>query len=1102
MTPSDWNTPEWYKDVVVYQLHVKAFFDANNDGIGDFAGLMQKLDYVQDLGCSAVWLLPFYPSPLRDDGYDIADYRRINPAYGSMRDFRRFVREAHRRGIRIITELVINHTSDQHVWFQRARKAKPGSAARNFYVWSDTDQKYLDTRIIFLDTETSNWTWDPEAQAYFWHRFYSHQPDLNFDNPRVFREIVSVLHHWMEMGVDGMRLDAVPYLCEREGTNNENLPESHEILRRIRHEVDTHYPNRMLLAEANQWPEDTLPYFGDGDECHMAFHFPLMPRMYMALAQQDRHPITDIISQTPSIPDGCQWAVFLRNHDELTLEMVTDKERDYLWQTYAQERQMRLNLGIRRRLAPLMDNDRSKIELMTALLCSMPGTPVLYYGDELGMGDNIFLGDRDGVRTPMHWSPDRNAGFSRANPQRLFLPPIMDPVYGYEAVNVEAQQADRSSLLNWMKRLLAVRHRHIAFGRGTLDFLFPGNRKILAYLRQGDGQTLLCVVNLAGSAQAVELDLSPFKGRVPVELLGRAAFPPVGDAPYMITLPAFGFYWFLLAGEAELPAWYEPVPESLPDFSTILMPSGWNDIFSARGRSALERTALPEFLRNQRWYAAKQVHKPSLELRSLGELAHGGDTVLLTEVEVSGHGLEEPERYFLPLARSWDEQQVGFGSPLLPYTIARIRRTSKVGGLYDAAQGDTLARGIIAGMRDNRTVEDGPVRLRFNGSAGLTALHIPDDVPVRRIGADQSNTSILIGDVAILKLYRKLRAGSQPEIEMSRFLTEVADYAATPAYLGCLHAAPGAGEPETALGVAFAMVRNQGDGWGVVLERLKRFLSEDALHEPEEGLSERDRFGFSLDLAEILGRRTAELHRALATPTDNPTFAAEPVTGEDLDQWAASARHQLERACEALESCLADLKGTALARARGLLEARDLLAQRIAAAAEARPDTIKTRIHGDYHLGQVLVAHNDVYIIDFEGEPARPLEERRHKSSPLRDVAGMLRSFDYAAQSARVWSVDQPVSDAVASAECERWSELSRTQFLEAYAGAMEEGGHIDLSDPGDRALLDLFLIEKVCYEVAYEAANRPHWVEIPLAGVARMFDLESEDGEASSQDD
>lgn len=567
------NDPLWYKDAVIYQVHIKSFFDANNDGIGDFPGLISKLDYIADLGANTVWLLPFYPSPRRDDGYDIADYRGVHPDYGTLADVKRFISEAHQRGLRVITELVINHTSDQHPWFQKARHAKAGSTARDYYVWSDSDQKYAGTRIIFLDTETSNWTWDPVAGQYFWHRFYAHQPDLNFDNPQVINEVLSVMRYWLDMGIDGLRLDAVPYLIERDGTNNENLPETHQILKQIRAEIDANYPDRMLLAEANQWPEDTRPYFGDsdgikGDECHMAFHFPLMPRLYLALAQEDRLPITDILRRTPPIPAHCQWAIFLRNHDELTLEMVTDKEREALWNYYAPDRRARINLGIRRRLAPLMEGDRRRIELLNSLLLSMPGTPTLYYGDEIGMGDNIDLNDRDGVRTPMQWSIDLNGGFSRANPASLVLAPITDPLYGYQAVNVEAQALDPHSLLNWTRRLLAVRKQQKAFGRGSLNMLSPRNRRVLAYVREftdalGNTQTIVCVANVSRSAQTVELDLSTWAGRVPVEMLSTHPFPPIGPLPYSLTLAPYGFYWFLLVSENAMPD-HPPQADRLP----------------------------------------------------------------------------------------------------------------------------------------------------------------------------------------------------------------------------------------------------------------------------------------------------------------------------------------------------------------------------------------------------------------------------------------------------------------------------------------------------------------------------------------------------------
>ena len=543
--PAPRDDPLWYKDAVIYQLHVKAFADSSGDGIGDFIGLTGKLDYIASLGVTAIWLMPFYPSPLRDDGYDIADYTNVHPAYGDRRDFRAFVRAAHKRGLRVITELVINHTSDQHPWFVESR-ASATNPRSDWYVWSTDDRKFADARIIFTDTEASNWAWDNGRQEYFWHRFFSHQPDLNYDNPAVLRAVLRVMRFWLEMGVDGLRLDAVPYLIEREGTNCENLPETHTVLKKLRAAMDEKHPGRMLVAEANQWPEDVRPYFGDGDECNMAFHFPLMPRIWIALRREDRTPIVDIMERTPEIPSTAQWALFLRNHDELTLEMVTDAERDYMWTEYAADRRARINQGIRRRLAPLVENSRRRIELLNALLLSMPGTPVIYYGDEIGMGDNLYLGDRNGVRTPMQWTPDRNAGFSTADAAALYSPVIVDPVYGYQAVNVEAQERIPGSLLHWMRRILRVRHEFPAFGRGSLRFLAPENMRVLAYLRQHEGVTILCVVNLSRFAQYVELDLRAFDGMVPVEMIGHVRFPPIGELPYLLTFAPHGFYWFLL----------------------------------------------------------------------------------------------------------------------------------------------------------------------------------------------------------------------------------------------------------------------------------------------------------------------------------------------------------------------------------------------------------------------------------------------------------------------------------------------------------------------------------------------------------------------------
>ena len=793
--------PLWYKDAVIYQVHVKAFRDSNHDGVGDFAGLTQGLPYIRDLGVDTVWVMPFYPSPLRDDGYDIADYHGVHPQYGTLADFRLFLREAHALGLRVITELVINHTSDQHPWFQAARRAPKGSAKRNYYVWNDDDTRWPETRIIFTDTEKSNWTYDPIARQYYWHRFFSHQPDLNFDNPNVVRAVVRVMRYWLDMGVDGMRLDAIPYLCERDGTINENLPATHEVLRHMRAELDRSYHDRFFLAEVNQWPEDVRPYFGDGDECHMAFHFPLMPRMYMAIAEEDRHAITDIMGQTPEIPDNCQWAIFLRNHDELTLEMVTERERDYLYRTYAADRQMRINLGIRRRLAPLMDNDRRKIELLNSLLLSLIGSPVVYYGDEIGMGDNIYLGDRNGVRTPMQWSADRTAGCARADPQRLYLPPIMDEVFGYAAVNVEAQQRSAASLLNWMKRIIAARRGHRALSRGTLRFVRPGNRKVLAYVRTIDEETILCVANLASTSQPVELDLAAWKGRTPVEILGNTPFPPVGELPYFITLPPYGFYWFRLETAAAAPTWHveRNAPEELP---VLVIPEGLLATLTAhddgkglrallgrRVREQLERDVLPRVLPAQRWFADPAQAITQVTLRQRGEWSGpGGDWLLAVADVVLADGTAHA--YSLPLALAWETGDGAALATLAHCTLARVRQRSRVGILYDAFWDDAFVRAVATAMArgDTTAVAGGQLHYAHTGRIGALGEGFGAAVAaaIQHPPFEQVNTLVVFGETLLLKGYRLLRAGIDPEIEMGRFLTEVSPFANVAPLLGSL----------------------------------------------------------------------------------------------------------------------------------------------------------------------------------------------------------------------------------------------------------------------------------------------------------------------------
>ncbi|CAA7619861.1 maltose alpha-D-glucosyltransferase [Magnetospirillum sp. UT-4] len=1077
--------PLWYKDAVFYQLHVKAFFDSDNDGVGDFRGLTAKLDYVRDLGVDTLWLLPFYPSPLRDDGYDIADYRSIHGAYGSLKDFRTFVRAAHDRGLKVVTELVVNHTSDQHPWFQRARRARPGSRAHDYYVWSDSDARFGGTRIIFTDTERSNWAWDDEARAFYWHRFFSHQPDLNFANPRVVREIVAVMRHWLDVGVDGMRLDAVPYLCEREGTSNENLPETHAVLKHLRQALDRSHPGRMFLAEANQWPEDVLPYFGDGDECHMAFHFPLMPRMYMAIAREDRHPVTDIMRQTPDIPENCQWAIFLRNHDELTLEMVTDRERDYLWSTYAADRRARINQGIRRRLAPLMENDRRKIELLNSLLFSMPGTPIVYYGDEIGMGDNFFLGDRNGVRTPMQWNEDRNGGFSRADPHMLYLPPIQDPVYGFESVNVDAQVRSPTSLLNWMKRIIAVRRGRRAFGRGSLRFLYPSNRKILAYLREHEDETVLCVCNLARSAQGVELDLSAWRGRVPVELGGQSSFPPIGELPYFLTLPGYGFYWFLLSAEAEPPRWHVEYPGPLAEPVTLVVRQGLDDLLAGNGRRLLERDVLPAWIQSRRWCADKDSGIAGAELLRWAELATPTGRWLLALV-AARRGDGGQRTYAVPLAAVWngaaDELQAG------GEVLARLRRGARVGALRDAFHDDGFVLALVEAMRRRAVLPGLGAGFAGHATSALDAVELPDVPTVRRLGGEQSNSSVAIDETMVLKLLRRPAPGRNPEVEMGRYLTETVRFANTPPLLGWLETNdPGGGS--SVLAVLHGYVRGQGDAWDWTLAELSRFLDEASLLPPEEFASrvEQGAMADFLSLIGTIGLRTAEMHRALAHPGPDPDFGAVPVAAADLEFWR-------DRALAQAETALRVAAGTDTDEARRLVALSGRLRDAITARLPEGPFGLMTRIHGDYHLGQLLVASNDVHVIDFEGEPAAALEARRAKDSPLRDVAGMLRSFDYARATAlgRIKAA-RPEAAARLEPVAEEWRRRVRDAFLDRYLSAVEDGDGLPLGNLAAMRLLELFEMEKACYEIIYEASHRPAWLAVPLKGLLAQV----EQGEA-----
>jgi maltose alpha-D-glucosyltransferase/alpha-amylase len=1093
--------PLWYKDAIIYQTHVKAFYDSNADGIGDFKGLTSQLDYVQDLGVNTIWLLPFYPSPMKDDGYDIGDYHNIASEYGTRSDFKQFVKEAHKRGLRVITELVINHTSDQNPWFQAARLAPKGSRKRNFYVWSDTAKKFPETRIIFTDTERSNWAWDDEAKQYYWHRFFSHQPDLNHNNPEVVKAVIRIMRYWFDMGVDGMRLDAIPYLCVREGTNNENLPETHQVLKQMRAVVDQHYKNRLFLAEANQWPEDVREYFGDGDECHMAYHFPLMPRMYMAVAQEDRHPIIEIMRQTPEIPDNCQWAIFLRNHDELTLEMVTDAERDYMYNMYAAEPRMRVNVGIRRRLAPLMDNNRAKIELLTSLLMTMPGSPILYYGDEIGMGDNIYLGDRNGVRTPMQWTPDRNAGFSKCDPQRLYLPAIMDPVYGYEAVNVEAQTRSTSSLLNWTKRIIAARKSSQAFGRGTLEFLEPGNRKILAYVRAIKDEIILCVANLSHTPQPVELDLSQYRGRVPVELLARTVFPPVGELPYLLTLHPYGFYAFRLTADTEAPAWHEEVL-SPPELPTLVLLEGWHTfgelkldasevrrMMASRTREQLNKKVLAPYIQGKRWYAGKGKSIEKVAVRGEGGWITPYGNWLFTLVDVTPQG-ENAQTYLLPLGIAWEKEVAGERlRSLASWTLARVRQKEQTGILYSALGDDEYCRALLRAIGNGEEIRFGDGTLRFFATSAYARLAEGlEGEPVRHPTLEQSNTSVFFGNRAFLKVYRRLQTGVNPELEMGRFLTERVPFSQVAPVAGGIQYERGDGTCMT-LALLQGYIENQGDAWSYTLSYLDRFLvgieTEGATAPHEVNQAEPNPHGAHLFLMETLGRRIGELHKALATETGDASFDPEPVSEGELNAWIGRIRAEADKTLAMLSERRDSMPEAVRPEVEALLDRRDELMLRIDVAGNGAPRFAKTRYHGDLHLGQVLLVENDFIIVDFEGEPARSMEERTAKGPALRDVAGMLRSFNYAAHSAlKQIAAERPSARQVCASLLAEWERSAREAFLRGY----KEGVDAAASYPSEAAeaqqLTELFLIEKALYEVRYELDNRPGWVDVPVAGL------------------
>ncbi|MDH4231639.1 MAG: maltose alpha-D-glucosyltransferase [Nitrospirota bacterium] len=1098
--------PLWYKDAVIYQLHIKTFFDSNDDGLGDFQGLIRKLGYLEDLGVTAIWLLPFYPSPLKDDGYDIADYFSINPDYGRLKDFRAFLRAAHDRGLRVITELVLNHTSDQHPWFQRARRAKPGSPWRDFYVWSDTPEKYRDARIIFVDFESSNWAWDPVANAYYWHRFYSHQPDLNFENPHVQKAVFQAIDFWFEMGVDGLRLDAVPYLYEKEGTNCENLPETHLFLKKLRAHIDRKFRDKMLLAEANQWPEDAVAYFGGGDECHMAFHFPVMPRIFMGLQMEDRFPVVDILDQTPRIAESCQWAMFLRNHDELTLEMVTDEERDYMYKVYARDPKARINLGIRRRLASLTGNNRRKIELLNLILFSLPGTPIIYYGDEIGMGDNYYLGDRNGVRTPMQWSSDKNAGFSRANPQKLYLPIIIDPEYHYEAVNVENQDSNPSSLLWWMKRVIAMRKQLRAFGRGGIEFVASDNAKVLAFTRQYEEETVLVVINLSRFPQVVELDLSKYQGATPEEVFGQNIFPVIRDAPYVLTLGFYDYFWFLLRKEEE--------PFGGRDFLRLVpqlrVNKSWENVLRGKMKEKLEDDVLPSYIKGCRWFGGKARKIQDVTITEDIPLDKGESSGRLIFVKV--RYLEgEADSYLLPVAFSSGEEADRIISQHPNVIIAALRIGESEGILHDGVYSEEFRkrlllmisrRGTAKGLKGQLHAYPGRLLKRFKEKALLF-----DKTQV--LQAEQTNTSILYGNELFLKLYRHIEEGLNPDPEIVRFLSEEKGFSNIPPFAGVMEYLR-QGAASVIIGHLQGFVPNQGDAWNFTLDAIgqyfERVLSggagvKDIPPCPPSlaGITFQDIppllqeliGGYYLEMISTLGKRTGELHLALSRPTEDPNFAPEPYTMLYQRSVYQSMRNLTMRVVQLLRGVVKKMPEELRAEASEILAAEQDILKSFQKILEGKISAVKIRYHGDYHLGQVLFTGNDFVIIDFEGEPARTLSERRLKRSPIRDVAGMIRSFHYAAYNSLLKQTSVRAEDI---SLLERWSDIWYCYvsgiFLSSYMQTVQNAPFIPLEQKETEILLESFLLEKAVYELGYELNNRPDWVIIPIRGIKRILQI------------
>jgi maltose alpha-D-glucosyltransferase/alpha-amylase len=1086
--------PLWYKDAIIYQLHVKSFYDSTNDGIGDFNGLTMKLDYLESLGINAIWLLPFYPSPLKDDGYDISDYFGVHPLYGTIKDFKNFLKEAHNKGIKVITELVLNHTSDQHEWFIKSRNSKAGSYWRNFYVWSNTTDKYKDARIIFKDFETSNWAWDPIAKAYYWHRFYSHQPDLNYDNPEVHSAIFKVIEYWFELGVDGMRLDAVPYLYEQEGTSCENLSQTFEFLKKLRNFVDSKFKNKMLLAEANQWPEDAARYFGKGDMCHMAFNFPLMPRMFMALRKEDRFPIIDIIEQTPPIPEMAQWAIFLRNHDELTLEMVTEEERDFMYRSYANDPSARINLGIRRRLAPLLQNSRRRIELMNILLFSLPGTPIVYYGDEIGMGDNHFLGDRNGVRTPMQWSADKNAGFSKVNPQKLYLPVIIDPEYNYETVNVENQERNTSSLIWWMRRVIAMRRRYKAFSRGSLEIVPSDNSNVLTFIRKYQDEIIFIAVNLSRFCQVANVDLKDFAGFTPYDIFSNNKFPRISEAPYVITLGFHDYFWLILKKEktSDLFSKEYQIPQ-------LKIKKKWTEYFNGSYDKLLENDILPAYLQQRTTAGCKYNKITDVKILDRIYIQKNSFICIILILNVS-YVSGEPDIIILPISADSEEEVnriVGNDKGL----IMALLFGKETGIIYDCAYHPKFNYSLLNLLISKSKLNGEIGSISGQGTKMFKEICKNNSVITNKtivIKAGQRKTTLNYDNKIMLKLFRRIEEGINPDIELHKYLSKNLSTAYLVAeYYGFLEYKTLDGT-SMHLGLFTSYINNTGTAWNQAVDAAALFFEEILSHGRKDSFDDvkpADIFIKNINLnynkipsiesfiekAKIIGKNTADLHLSFLLQKDKE-FQPEPFSVFYQQSLFQSFRKMLKQCMMLIRSSQTTFLPSQQKELDFIISKEKEIISLYQNLLKKKISCIKIRIHGELHLGQFIAVNNKYILMDFEGNIDLPLSERRLKRSIFFDVCGVAYSFYRAAYYSLINKIRLPEKEISFLLNYAKiWAWVMCNAFWNTYYEKIKNCSLIPENQEDLNLMLKIYCLNQDLYELYCHLKSKKENIALPI---------------------